>query len=189
MEQFDKYRIWLDPKREKKLLDYVADRRYRFMMTLYLSGAAAVLGAPLAIYDMGNLKMDGGAVPLPDMEMLLAGRYGRYRYIPGSLFISWVIDIILFLFLFLSGIGRQFGAGSDYYCVAKQKYICHTMRVSGVDAGCTKHPYRIFDELGEPCICPVFLDYKHAEIGVEMLCITLDNGHKYAMALDNVEFF
>lgn len=174
-------RLRLDQEKEDALIKYVKSRRYQFMMFLYLTLAYTVLVAWFAFADLER-AFDGTArysYEVAEDLWMLALR--RRRYYPGSLFASWLGAALLFVFLFLTGVGRVFGPGSDYHCLCKQKYAFGYMILGGKKHDTGKHPYYVCDREGNEYICPVFLDYKKSNFGDEMFCVVLDNGRRYAM--------
>ncbi len=171
MEERDLYRLRLPEEKETVLLQYVSERRYSFMMMLYLSLAGSLLLLPLAIYDFKNLVNPG--------YYGYSYRYRRNR--SGYILIFWIMCIASFIVSFIRGIGKTFGMNSDFDCLKNQKYAFGTMILGGKKHDAAKHPYYVSDRDGNEYCCPIFLDYKNAKFGDEMFCIILDNGTRYAL--------
>ena len=184
MYSTDFCRLRLASEKEEIILKYIKERRYTFMLGFYISLAVSVLGFVPALLDL-RMAMNGDtllSLPEMDVPMLAAGILRRRgRYYAGELFFGWCAFVLLALILFIQGIGKIFGPGSDYHCFIKQKYAFGTMRVSGKAPDTGKHPYYVYDQHGDPCICPVFLDYRNVNIGDEMFCVLLDNGKRYVL--------
>lgn len=178
-------RLRLDPERETQLITYVKERRYSFMMMLYLSFGFSVLFAVAAFHDLNQMlggELISGSIQWETELMMLANMIRRHRYyVSGELFFFWLMDTGFCIFSLFVGFGRKFGPGSDYHCLINQRYGFGTMIVGGKQPDCTKHPYYINDREGNCYACPVFLEYRNARIGDEMFCVVLDNGTRYAM--------
>ncbi len=184
MYSTDFCRLRLASEKEEIFLKYVKDRRYTFMICLYISVAISVLGLIPTILFLQTVPHGERILSLPqtDLPMLAAGIFRvRGRSYVAELFFGWCAFVLLALILFIQGIGRIFGPGSDYHCFMKQKYAFGTMRVSGKAPDTGKHPYYVYDQYGAPCICPVFLDYRNVNAGDEMFCVLLDNGKRYVL--------
>ncbi len=174
-------RLRLEKEKEDALIKYVADRRYRFMVLFYLTLAYTVVVAWFAFADLERMLEGSTRYYYEVAEDLWMLAIRRRRYYPGSLFASWLATALMSAFLFLSGVGKVFGPGSDYHCLKKQKYGFGYMTVGGKKSDTGKHPYFVCDREGNEYICPVFLDYKKVNFGDEMFCVVLDNGKRYAM--------
>lgn len=163
------------------IIKYIRDRRYSFMVRMIAALVVAVLGLPLAVLEaqelFGSLErgVQGGA-------QLLAFRYRRRRrYRRGSLVAFWIICVFIGVTMFLQGIGKKFGIGSDLDCMLQKKYICEKKAFGAKSADAQKHPYFLIDEDNNSYYCPIFLDWKKAEPGNCLICVTLSNGNRYAL--------
>ncbi len=184
METGEFCRLRLDPDTEKILLTYINERRYQFMIVLYIGIAISLLGLPFAISDLKDLiyaEHGSDASELVSLAGYMLRRYSRYRY-SGEIFIIWVLAMISTVINFFTGFGRAFGPGSDHHCVVNQRYEFGNITVGWTKPDCKKHPYILVDLEGNACICLKFLDYRNARRGDRMFCVALDNGRRYVFA-------
>ncbi len=158
-------RLRLSEQLEETLGKYIADRRYKHMMTMYLSGIVGIGLIPFAVWELEDIRAHR-----------LYHRRNR-----ESVLILCIIFLVTFLVLFIKGIGSVFGRGSDFDCVKHQKYRFGTFRVGGKRSDSGQHPYYVCDADGNEFCCPVYLDYKKVNFGDTMICVLLDNGKAYAM--------
>ena len=159
--------LFLPEKQQKILEKYISDRRYKFMLTMYLSLAGTILllfPALLEIHTPRSTK-----------------RYSYRRRSRISILALWIICAVTFVLHFLRGIGIHFGKNSDFDCAKKQDYVFEMKEYGGKDPDSGKAPYYVYDTAGTKYFCPVFLDWKNACEGCRLYCVTLANGKHYAM--------
>ncbi len=171
MNENELCRLRLDIEMEAALAKYLKDRRSVMMTMLCITGFLSVVLAPFAIAQL---------------QGILNGSYIVYRrgYRRYTLIGIWIFAIVQFVVLFIQGIGKAFGPGSDFDCLKKQKYGFGTMVLGGKKHDAGKHPYYVCDREENEYICPVYLDYKNTNFGDEMFCVVLDNGKRYAFSLN-----
>lgn len=159
--------LFLPEKQQKILEKYISDRRYKFMMILYLSLAGTIALLFPALLDIHT----------PRRTM----RYSYRRRSRMSSFALWIICAVTFVLYFFRGIGIHFGKNSDLDCARKQNYVFEMKEFGGKDPDSGKAPYYVYDKAGTKYLCPIFLDWKNACEGSRLYCVTLANGKHYAM--------
>lgn len=167
------FQSWLSFEQKEIIMNYIKDRRYTFMMTLYASLVMSVVLAPLAIWDF---KM----ICFPPTV-----RYLGRRHIYGVILTLWVIFIALFIVYFFQGIGKTFWKNSDYDCLKHDAYTMDFLECAGKLPDSGKYPYFVTDSVGNAYQCMKFLEWKKIQDGEKFLGVTLKNGHKYALIQQN----
>ncbi len=162
---------------EKTVMDYIKDRRYSIMFFAYAIPVIVIIAVAAAANDLVDIL--NGNIRASEIY-----RYrGETRFSGGTgTALCMLLPILLVFFMFMRKFyGRVFGRGSDYECMKHQKYKTGyvTVACKHVDNG--KRPYCVTDQEGNAYICPVFLDYRNASLGDEMICLILDNGVRYAL--------
>lgn len=177
--------LYLPDHQKEIILKYIRERRTSLMVNLYLSAAFSILLFLPAILDL-QAALHGGFFRLEtavgNTAMLLARRH-RYssHYVEGELFLIWCVALVVFIIHFIRGIGIHFGPNSDLDCVQNNKYLYEVRDCAGKSEDRQKHPYYLYDDENTAYFCPLFLDWKKAEPGAKMICLSLQNGRHYAI--------
>ena len=187
----------LTPEQQQKLLNYIKERRYGYMVRMIVLLIYATLITPIAImelyvntqdrYDTESVpysivtlsadRMHSAALVSPDV--LAVQRYRRSRYMV-TFWTTWIMAAITGGVMFLCGYGIKFGHNSNYDCVKRLDYTCQTKPYGGKSEDTHRHPYFLIDTEGKQYCCPIFLDYKDADAGSFLTCVMLSNGSLYA---------
>lgn len=162
------YQIWLTDKQKKIIMRYIQERRYQHMLMIYTN---LLLSAFLILYIIWIKIFTSPAEYIPDIE----------RHEPAEAIGGLVISIFWLIWLFVTGIGKKFGKNSDYDCLKRDNYQLDFHKFSHKHPDPGKYPYYLDDIYGNTYQCPVFLDYRNAEKGSILICVTLKNGQKYAL--------
>ena len=163
------YQLWLLPEQKNQLLEYIKDRRYKLMITMYCSLIMSLLLFPLAVWDFKTLD-----TPVHYL--------GGQRIVNGSWLLLWIISFLLSIVYFVRGIGKDFWKNSDYDCLKHDAYTLDIRECSGKLPDSGKYPYFITDSDGNAYQCCMkFLEWKNLPAGEELLCVTLRNGQKFAL--------
>lgn len=188
----------LTPEQHQKLLSYIKERRYGYMIRMIVLLVYAALVTPLAIMELYiNTQEHNDAEIAPSSIVTLSAdqmhsavyvspnvlAVRRYRYRRGrpvEFLATWILAVIIGVVMFLRGYGIKFGHNSDYDCVKRLDYTCQTKPYGGKSEDTHKHPYFLMDMEGSQYCCPVFLDYKNADTGSFLTCVILNNGSLYA---------
>lgn len=158
------YALWLTEDQKQIVLKYIQDRRYTYMISMYVLFFMTVL-VNLYSFPVWFRIFHGIGLDADDFEFL------SYA----------VFTLLASLAVFLKGIGITFGRHSDYDCLKRDQYQLDFREFDGKLPDTGKHPYYVRDIQGTEYICPLFLDYKKAEQGSTLLCVTLANGKRYAL--------
>ncbi len=161
-------RSYLTPEQKQIIMNYIQDRRYTFMVTLYVSAVMSVLLAPLARWDFKMLC----TAPVT--------RHGRSRAY-GIILMFWVLSLSMFVVYFVRGIGKTFWKNSDYDCLKHDDYTIDFLECAGKLPDSGKYPYFVTDAIGNPYQCMKFLEWKNIQNGERFLAVTLKNGQKFAL--------
>ena len=154
------YALWLTEEQKNLILKYIQDRRYQYMISMYL---AFVLTIIILIFDLPQLLITN--IIFLDIQ--------------GYLFVYNTLTVITAFGMFFMGIGKIFGKNSDYDCMKHDKYNLDFRDFESKLPDTGKHPYYVEDNFNNRYICPIFLDYRNARPGNTLICVTLNNGKKY----------
>ncbi|MBE6875883.1 MAG: hypothetical protein E7496_04045 [Ruminococcus sp.] len=158
----ENYQLWLQDRQKEILLEYIKDRRYSFMLLLYLALIISVVLNAVNLADLLTVRM--------------------YLILEPHLLVPWVVSTVGFMFLFFHGMGNIFWKNSDYDCLLNDKYQLDFLECAGKLPDSGKAPYFIkcTDE-NEYQWCMKFLEWKNTQTGDTLVCVTLKNGQKYAL--------
>ncbi len=164
------YQLWLLPEQKNQLLEYIKDRRYKLMITMYCSLIASILLIPPAVWEFH------------DIERQIMVRYHSKGDSAGMIILLLLWSAFTFLVNFVRGVGKDFWKNSDYDCLKHDAYTLDIRECSGKLPDSGKYPYFITDSDGNAYQCCMkFLEWKNLPAGEELLCVTLRNGQKFAL--------
>ncbi|MBD5142027.1 MAG: hypothetical protein HDT22_00190 [Ruminococcus sp.] len=165
------YALWLTDKQKNLILKYIQDRRYQYMISMYL---AFILTIIILIFDLPYLLITN--IIFLDIQ--------SYPFVYNTLTVITVFGILTVIIafgMFFMGIGKIFGKNSDYDCMKHDKYRLDFRDFGGKSFDTGKYPYYVENNFYNRYICPIFLDYRNAKQGDTLICVTLNNGKKYAL--------
>ncbi len=157
----ENYQLWLTPEQKNQLLNYIKDRRYHFMLLLYLALIISVVLNAVNLADLLTVRM--------------------YLILEPHLLVPWVVSTVGFIFLFFHGMGNIFWKNSDYDCLKHDNYTLDIREYAGKLPDSGKYPYFVKAADGNSYQCTAFMDWKRAHDGDMLICIELKNGQKYAL--------
>ena len=161
----------ISEEQRRELLRYLEDRRGGYLAKLAVCGIATlffgVLSAPVFL---GLVK-----------SSVISYRPRGSMHDVELSFVA-VILLIIFVCLWIGGIGRYYGPTSPISCVRRCDYKCGRIVVTGKAPDRGRHPYYITAMDGNSYCCPVYLDYKDVRTGSTMTGIVTGRGKCYAMA-------
>lgn len=172
----------LTEKQTQTIIKYIKERRYPFMISLYGIIGFLIFTLPVLLMDITMLQYDerrkeiAGAVSVIGQ---MARHYHRSR--PGEFIVFWVAGFVVLLVMVLRNYGITFGKGCDLDCIRRGMYTIETASFAGKSDDTGKHPYFFYDADGKAFKCPVFLDWKRAGQGTQIVFVTLSNGKGYAV--------
>ena len=151
------YQLWLKDEQKELILNYILERRYSFMITMYFSLGVSIV---ILLYFLSTSLV--------------------YVIIPEAV-VYFLFAFVSFIVMFFRGIGKTFGKNSDYDCLKNDNYQLDFCEFGGKYPDTGHHPYFIRDNCGNTYKCPLFLDWRNAQEGDTLICVSLNNGQKYAL--------
>ena len=170
----------LTQEQKQLLTEYIKDRRFPYMARLCCLFGLTVLMFLTFLPDLLRLYYNPESWEESWSAPAWAKESGYYA-LPILFFCLWIASVCWFLKEFRQGIGKAFWKNSDYDCLLHDNYQLDFRECAGKQPDSGKYPYFVSDSDGNRYQCPVFLDWKHAQKGDTLLCITLKNGQKYAL--------
>lgn len=157
------------------LLKYLDDRRAKYLVLLVSDIIGLVLTfvpAAMVYYSLTHREEKYG-IGVPNLFLKLAVCFFAMAvFLPALLAHGWQI---------------YYGRRSPRSCVKRMAFSVSFVTVREKEKDTGKHPYRIRCTDGNTYCCPVYLDYKNAEICGQMLGICTDGGSHYIMQTGNVK--
>lgn len=145
---------------KEQIVQYLDEARSKHMHLLYIAIGGGVLCAVPGI-------------------MLLNGFSGNFYSSIAGLF--WYICLIGGAVLFFTGYNKKFGPKSPYSMVKSGNYTCELITVSQKSGSEGRPPYLVSDQRGRQFICPVYLEFKHIQVGQQAVGVELIDGTSYVM--------
>lgn len=153
----ENYQLWLKDQQKEMILKYILDRRYPFMVSMYFFLGVSILLVPYNLLTVQLSKISLDAIVL------------------------FIFTLVSFVVMFFEGKGKTFGKNSDYDCLKNDEYQLDFFEFGDKLPDSGKHPYFVSDIYGNTYKCPLFLDWRNAKYGDTLICVTLNNGQKYAL--------
>ncbi|MBR1554236.1 MAG: hypothetical protein IJ644_02445 [Oscillospiraceae bacterium] len=164
------YQMWLTDRQKEILMDYIKDRRYKLMITMYCSLIASVLLMPPSVWEFH------------DLERQFITRHHSRGDSSGMIILLLLWSASTFLVNFVRGVGKDFWKNSDYDCLKHDSYTVDFLECTGKLPDSGNYPYFIKCADGNIYQCGMkFLEWKNFPLGEMLVCVTLRNGQKYAL--------
>ena len=145
---------------KEQIVQYLDEARSKHLHLLYICIAGAVLFA------------------VPGLMILGGYQVGGYAGLAG---ICWFLCLIGGVILFLTGYNKKFGSKSPYNQVKSGSYTCELITISEKSGSEGKPPYLANDTKGRQFVCPVYLEFKHLQVGQQAVGVELVDGTSFVM--------
>lgn len=159
------YQMWLSDRQKEILLEYIKDRRYKFMISMQITLLISIFFTLYLQY-----------------EKIIQG-FSYHNILDHSeMLIYWLVSVAIFISIFFKGICKIFWKNSDYDCLKHDSYTLDFLECTGKLPDSGNYPYFIKCADGNIYQCGMkFLEWKNFPLGEMLVCVTLRNGQKYAL--------